>query len=169
MLVRSGTVFAASVRASRVLHTGTLAAVLGAPMAFFDTTPTGRLLNRFSKDLQVVDMQLAGTLGQVLIFAFRIVGALYFIVQGSSLWILLSFPLIGLLYLMISRYYRASTRELQRLRIGLGHERCVSQPSAQPLQQLLLLKVVVRECCGRAITPRSGCTTRHYGLIACDA
>lgn len=38
-----------SVRASRVLHDGMLASVLHSPMSFFDTTPLGRIVNRFSK------------------------------------------------------------------------------------------------------------------------
>lgn len=33
-------------------------AVLGAPMSFFDTTPSGRVLNRFSKDLDEVDVRV---------------------------------------------------------------------------------------------------------------
>ena len=45
-------------RASSVLHTSLLAAVLRLPMAYFDTTPTGRLLNRFSKDVDAVDNTL---------------------------------------------------------------------------------------------------------------
>ena len=51
----------------------------------------------------------------MLVFGFRIIGAFYFIVKGSSLWILLAFPPLALLYYMISSYYRAWTRELQRL------------------------------------------------------
>jgi ABC-type multidrug transport system fused ATPase/permease subunit len=38
-----------SVRASRLLHDGMLACVLHSPMSFFDTTPLGRIVNRFSK------------------------------------------------------------------------------------------------------------------------
>jgi hypothetical protein len=34
------------------MHEGCVAAVVGSPMAFFDTTPLGRILNRFSTDLQ---------------------------------------------------------------------------------------------------------------------
>ena len=47
--------------------------------------------------------------------AFRIMGSLYFVVYGSSPWILLAFPVVGVYYYKISSYYRSSTRELQRL------------------------------------------------------
>ena len=39
--------------------------ILRAPMAFFDTTPVGRILNRFSKDIYVIDEMLPRTMGYV--------------------------------------------------------------------------------------------------------
>ena len=43
-----------SVKAARRVHTAAITAVLAAPMSFFDTTPLGRILNRFSGDVQKV-------------------------------------------------------------------------------------------------------------------
>ena len=65
-LMRLLSLYSASLRASRVIHNKALRGVLGAAMSFFDITPTGRLLNRFSKDLQVVDMQISTAGAQVL-------------------------------------------------------------------------------------------------------
>ena len=45
-------------RAAHVLHNEIVHAVLRLPMAFFDTTPIGRLLNRFSKDIDTLDNTL---------------------------------------------------------------------------------------------------------------
>ena len=36
---------------SSKLHTAMFKSILGSPLSFFDTTPTGRILNRFSRDL----------------------------------------------------------------------------------------------------------------------
>lgn len=45
-------------KASRSLHNSLLTGILRFPMRFFDSTPTGRLLNRFSKDTQQMDLTL---------------------------------------------------------------------------------------------------------------
>lgn len=47
-----------SLRAASVLHIRLIGDVLRLPMVFFDTTPVGRLLNRFSKDVDVLDNTL---------------------------------------------------------------------------------------------------------------
>ena len=46
------------VNASNILHKNLLKRVMQAPMAFFDTTPLGRIMNRFSKDLDMVDVNV---------------------------------------------------------------------------------------------------------------
>jgi len=40
---------------ARMLHDGLIRSVVRAPVSFFDTTPTGRILNRFSGDLGQID------------------------------------------------------------------------------------------------------------------
>ena len=45
-------------RAAGMLHTRLITTVLRFPMSFFDTTPKGRIISRFSKDIDTVDEQL---------------------------------------------------------------------------------------------------------------
>lgn len=52
----------ATVLASALLHTLILKNVLRSPMSFFDMTPIGRIVNRFSKDLDTVDVLLPNNL-----------------------------------------------------------------------------------------------------------
>jgi ABC-type multidrug transport system fused ATPase/permease subunit len=51
-----------TLRAARFIHDGLLKQVIRAPMEFFDTTLTGRILNRFSNDTKEVDNDLPATL-----------------------------------------------------------------------------------------------------------
>ena len=46
------------VRASHTFHNSLLATILKVPLSFFDTTPKGRILNRFTKDVDALDDQL---------------------------------------------------------------------------------------------------------------
>ncbi len=63
-------------RASRSLFEEMLNVVLRAPMSFFDTTPTGRILNRFSKDVYTLDGQLVATMRSYLATLASVIGTI---------------------------------------------------------------------------------------------
>lgn len=58
-------------RASKNLHANLLNAVLRAPQSFFDTTPLGRIISRFSKDLYSIDIEVADMFDFVSYWAMR--------------------------------------------------------------------------------------------------
>lgn len=67
-LLRLGCVFA-SLRLHHVLLNG----IFHAPLSYFDQTPTGRILSRFSKDLDVVDTEFPMLWDELLYCAFEVI------------------------------------------------------------------------------------------------
>ncbi|KAK2113754.1 Multidrug resistance-associated protein 7 [Saguinus oedipus] len=85
-----------------------------APVTFFNATPTGRILNRFSSDVACADDSLPFILNILLANAVGLLGLLA--VVGSGLpWLLLLLPPLSIIYYQVQRHYRASSRELRRL------------------------------------------------------
>ncbi|RYE84885.1 MAG: ATP-binding cassette domain-containing protein, partial [Methanosarcinales archaeon] len=100
--------------ASRLLHHDMLARVLRSPISFFDATPVGRILNRFSGDVDTVDKMLPSTFQNLMSLSTRIVST--FIVQAIVFpFILISMLPLALIYFFIQSFYRHSSRELKRL------------------------------------------------------
>lgn len=59
-------------RAAKLLHAGLLENVLRTPLQFFEVTPIGRILSRFSKDVDVLDTSLPSQLTDVTYCAFEV-------------------------------------------------------------------------------------------------
>lgn len=103
-----------SIEASRKLHERMAVAMFRSPMTFFETTPAGRILNRFSNDIYRVDEVLARTFNMLFVNAARAAFTLVVISASTPAFIALILPL-GALYLYIQRYYLRTSRELKRL------------------------------------------------------
>ncbi|XP_072498338.1 ATP-binding cassette sub-family C member 10 isoform X1 [Notamacropus eugenii] len=101
-------------QAAATLHQRLLYRVLRAPVTFFDSTPTGRILNRFSSDVACADDSLPFVLNILLANAVGLLGLLAVLGLGLP-WLLLLLPPLGSLYYSVQRHYRASSRELRRL------------------------------------------------------
>ncbi|KAF4589934.1 hypothetical protein EYR38_009229 [Pleurotus pulmonarius] len=91
-----------------------LASVLKSPTAFFDTTPMGRVLTRFSKDQDVLDSQLPAVL-----YSFM---ATIMSMFGTAGLVFYTFPYLGIMfapmavvYYVIAKYYRRTSIETKRL------------------------------------------------------
>ncbi|KAF5294058.1 hypothetical protein FQA39_LY13532 [Lamprigera yunnana] len=86
------------------LHTKLLNSVLKAKMDFFETNSSGRILNRFSKDIGVIDELLPGTLFVTCQYALSIVGSIMMISIINPWLTVLSCILVLIFYLLNSRY-----------------------------------------------------------------
>lgn len=102
------------INSAKGLHEGMLRSVLRAPMFFFDTTPLGRLLNRFSKDVQVLDEVLPMSFYSFFRTSVAIIGVLGVIIYSTPIFILVLIPLIPV-YIYLQRYSLRTSRELKRL------------------------------------------------------
>eukprot|EP00753_Platysulcus_tardus_P003847 PLAT12496.16.p1 GENE.PLAT12496.16~~PLAT12496.16.p1 ORF type:complete len:1587 (+),score=934.98 PLAT12496.16:2689-7449(+) len=100
-------------RASRLMHGALLRSLLHARMAFFDTTPIGRVLNRFSKDIYSVDESLPSVMNSSLFTVFTVLGTVVVIVSVTPFFLICILPLTWFYY-SVQQYYVASSRELKR-------------------------------------------------------
>eukprot|EP00056_Hartaetosiga_gracilis_P007440 m.108366 g.108366 ORF g.108366 m.108366 type:complete len:1405 (-) comp12705_c0_seq1:157-4371(-) len=101
-------------RASTRLHQQLFSKVTKAPMYFFDTTPTGRILNRFSKDLDEIDVRLLFQLEQFLQNLLLIVATIALIAYIFP-YFLIAFVPIAVVFLFLVAYSRPAQRQTKRL------------------------------------------------------
>ncbi|KAJ8692856.1 hypothetical protein PTI98_010127 [Pleurotus ostreatus] len=100
--------------ASQRLHKAAINRVLHAPMSFFDTTPLGRIMNRFSKDIDTIDNLLGDALRMLAGTSSSILGAII-LISILLPWFLIGVFCILIVYYYAATFYRASARELKRL------------------------------------------------------
>ncbi|KAI9501994.1 P-loop containing nucleoside triphosphate hydrolase protein [Coemansia spiralis] len=103
-----------SIRASRKIHENMLRGVLRSPMSFFDVTPLGRILNRFSSDLQRCDEALPRSVSGMVNTMVSVVSAVSVIGFSTPIMLVLMFPL-SFIYRYLQQRYLYSSRELRRL------------------------------------------------------
>ena len=88
--------------------------VVRAPMSFFDTTPSGRVINRMSKDIDMIDNVIPMSLRSFLTTFFNIFQVLAVIVLATPFFLFVIIPL-GIVYWLIQRFYIPTSRQLKRL------------------------------------------------------
>ena len=114
LLISTITLNLATLRGAKMLHNDMLHRMFRAPMSFFDTTPMGRILNRFARDIDVCDTLLNMNIRMTMTQTFRTLSA--FIVMAIETPIVLAVILpIGVLYLIVQRFYIPTSRQLRRI------------------------------------------------------
>ncbi|XP_042554357.1 ATP-binding cassette sub-family C member 6 [Dipodomys spectabilis] len=102
------------IRASRLLFRSLLWDVVRAPIAFFERTPLGHLLNRFSKETDTVDVDIPDKLRSLLTFAFELLEVGLAVSMATPLAIVAILPLM-VLYAGFQSLYVATACQLRRL------------------------------------------------------
>ncbi|EON64929.1 hypothetical protein W97_04163 [Coniosporium apollinis CBS 100218] len=99
--------------ASKVMLHRAIVRVLRAPMSFFDTTPLGRITNRFSKDVDTMDNTLTDSMRMFLLTMGMILSVFGLIIAYYPYYAIALGPLF-IMFLFSANYYRASAREIKR-------------------------------------------------------
>uniref|UniRef100_A0A1A9ZP07 ATP-binding cassette sub-family C member Sur n=1 Tax=Glossina pallidipes TaxID=7398 RepID=A0A1A9ZP07_GLOPL len=104
----------AGCKARRNFHDKLLQAIMNKSLHFFQVTPLGRILNRFSNDMEIIDKKIAATSQRLLQFSLLCLCAVLINVAITPWFILLTLP-ICVSYYIVQSFYRCSSRELQRI------------------------------------------------------
>ncbi|XP_063890892.1 ATP-binding cassette sub-family C member 4 [Helicoverpa armigera] len=113
-LLRSFMFFSMAMRASTRLHNNMFSSITRAPMRFFHVNPSGRILNRFSKDMGAVDEVLPSALLDVLQIGLSLIGIVV-VVAVVNYWLLVPTVAIGFVFYGLRIFYLSSSRSIKRL------------------------------------------------------
>lgn len=119
-----GSIFITSIRsifffkicmiASKILHDTMFECILAATMRFFDTNPSGRVLNRFSKDMGAVDELLPQAMLEC-IQVLLVMSGILTMVTIVNYWLLIPMVIMGFLFYKVRAMYVATAQDIKRL------------------------------------------------------
>ncbi|KPM40774.1 ATP-dependent bile acid permease [Neonectria ditissima] len=113
-LFRDLWLFLGSLTASKRIHNHLISSVTRARFKFFDITPLGQLINRFSKDLEAVDQEIAPVAIGVISCGLSLVVTVGLISYLTPMFLIAAF-FIGILFYLIAVFYLRASRDLKRL------------------------------------------------------
>ena len=141
MFAFSVTLTVLGTKASKVMLNRAITRVLRSPMSFFDTTPLGRITNRFAKDVDVMDNMLTDSM-RMFFFTMAMILSVFCLIIAYYYYFAVALVPLTVMFIFAANYYRSSAREMKR------HE--------------AVLRSVVFSRFGEAVTGIS--TIRAYGL-----
>jgi ATP-binding cassette subfamily C (CFTR/MRP) protein 1 len=100
--------------AARRIHDRCFESLIRAPSSFFDTTPIGRVLNRFSRDQDIIDNNLSESLRMLSFLSASIIGILIMMCFVQPFFILALGPILYM-YWYFQHVYRRVNREIKRM------------------------------------------------------
>ncbi|XP_066908740.1 multidrug resistance-associated protein 1 isoform X2 [Halyomorpha halys] len=112
--ISSLTWYIGAVNAGSLLHSMLLMNIMHSPMSFFDTTPQGRILNRFSKEIDVLDNNIPFSLLECFSYAAPVFGTLIIISYTTPAFLIVIIP-IGILYYWGQKCFIATSQQLRRI------------------------------------------------------
>ncbi|XP_016655769.1 multidrug resistance-associated protein 7 isoform X4 [Acyrthosiphon pisum] len=102
------------IKACKIIHDCLLTSIMNVKTKFFDVNPLGRILNRFSSDIHVIDDSLPSILNIFVAQFFHVIGTLGSIIFGVP-WAIIIAVILTPVYYKLQIRYRNSSRELRRI------------------------------------------------------
>uniref|UniRef100_A0AAR2JNZ2 ATP-binding cassette, sub-family C (CFTR/MRP), member 12 n=1 Tax=Pygocentrus nattereri TaxID=42514 RepID=A0AAR2JNZ2_PYGNA len=103
-----------TLHASSKLHDTMFKRILASPMSFFDTTPTGRMINRFSKDQDEIDAVLPFNMENFLQFCLMVTYTILTVCIVFP-YLLIAVAVLGVIFTVILYIFQRSIREMKRM------------------------------------------------------
>ncbi|OMJ18183.1 Metal resistance protein YCF1 [Smittium culicis] len=103
-----------AINASKKYHEKILNSVIHSPMPFFYSTPVGRILNRFTNDMSVLDLEVHISFGAWIILLLQILFSAFAILSELPSFIFIAIPSVGI-YLVLQYIFLNASRNLKRL------------------------------------------------------
>lgn len=101
-------------RSSRILNIRAVKNILHVPMSYMDTTPMGRIINRFTKDTDVLDNEMCDKVAMICNYFGLVCGVLILCIIYLP-WFAIAVPILFLIFLTFGEFYQASGREIKRV------------------------------------------------------
>ncbi|KAM3877094.1 ATP-binding cassette sub-family C member 12 [Diretmus argenteus] len=113
-----------TLHASSTLHNTMFKKIVPSPMSFFDTTPTGRILNRFSKDQDEVDAVLPLNMDNFLLYSV-LAAVTIIIISAIFPTILIAVVILGAVFTLVLFVFHRSIRHLKKME-NISRSPCIS-------------------------------------------
>lgn len=101
------------IKAGKNIHNKMLKSVLASPVRFFDSTPVGRIIQRFSRDVESVDVYLQWSFDAAVHCALQVIASIFLILVLMPMMIVVILPVMAVYY-VLQKDYRRPAREVKR-------------------------------------------------------
>eukprot|EP00002_Diphylleia_rotans_P013847 TRINITY_DN2697_c0_g1_i4.p1 TRINITY_DN2697_c0_g1~~TRINITY_DN2697_c0_g1_i4.p1 ORF type:complete len:1184 (-),score=183.54 TRINITY_DN2697_c0_g1_i4:533-4084(-) len=112
--IRCFVFFYATINSSKSMHHQMLHAVLRSPVSFFDSNPIGRILNRFSKDMNQADEALPLNFLEFCLVVYMVFGSII-VISFALPYLMIPLFLLFFVFKKARAYYVTSAREIKRM------------------------------------------------------